>query len=782
MLSALKSSDIRYTSVKKWMNTDIPYKIPMRIATSQFGNVYVVSMHPPGTNYELSKMSFRTQGFDDKSDATLIMKYINQHGENLKSHPILGDPQFIGKSSTFSEYIIKSFSENNISALAGADKIKKDISVSVDISKLENDVMYESIATQMIMTDKIKQKQQQYLSQFVKSDGNNTNAISGIKNRNLPFSIDIVGPYISSVAGVSETSVVIQQTIRVSTAVQNVSAAGAAFETGAITAVDLASTAVTAAQTASNASALASTIASNAAAVDGSVTVAANIAGFASAEAAAATAETVAIAEATNIVAANPFSLSTAGQFAKQAAAAAIRACTAAIRGLSAAEAAVKIAGENAAKEAAVVLTEEALFAEAEAVLAAIAPPVVKLILIGINAAAIASIFTASNATAAPVINNNIGNGGSGGVGTAPGAGGGGIGGTSGGTGGSSGGFTGSGGNSGGGAGSFGGNPGAGQGGSGGGGGSGGSSGGGSGGGGGGSDGGGSGSSGGSGGSGGSGNGSNNTNACTTSITYDENGEILEIDICLSSSNSSNPEGDDGIPNWLPGDPLIIPIGNGGGSINPPGGIGGTDPTDNDGTNIGPQVPGSGGGDPSAPTGGGGGGNNPDGNDGTDYGPNITGSGGGAIDGGPRPLEPDDYYHTALNGSIFTFFSSTKSQRAINTSTMRLNENEIMNIVASAFVEMCLVQIQQGSKYNNNMNILANFKRICKYHLQNTITDKYNAYISANNNIIIKPSQSILATIFHTTISGVKGTIYALALFSASQYILQMYNTYKKHK
>jgi hypothetical protein len=206
-----------------------------------------------------------------------------------------------------------------------------------------------------------------------------------------------------------------------------------------------------------------------------------------------------------------------------------------------------------------------------------------------------------------------------------------------------------------------------------------------------------------------------------------------------------NPEGDSGIPSWLPGDPIVIPIGNGGGSINTP--TGPINPEDNDGTSIGPQAPINGGGDPSAPTGGGGGGNNPDGNSGTDFGPDLpTNIGGGDINGGPIPLDPEDWYRQLYEGT------TTLQCHTLNT---KEGDYELATI-ASALATTCNQFLKNKNKKQHTaeymMRILA--KTMQRKFLTLKILDLYRL-AKKNNTDIYKFIQN--AHIKNTTSSINKG-------------------------
>jgi hypothetical protein len=199
-------------------------------------------------------------------------------------------------------------------------------------------------------------------------------------------------------------------------------------------------------------------------------------------------------------------------------------------------------------------------------------------------------------------------------------------------------------------------------------------------------------------GTGGSGSGSGSTGSGTTNDAYDNTGSGSGsdvggnptgaekpdkedkpnfIDVILKITDSlldligygddgpmDNPEGDSGIPSWLPGDPIVIPIGNGGGSINAPTNpLDGNNPiTGDDGLGGGFVVPINGGGGSIAPSGGDTG-NNPTGSSGTDVGPdlpaNITG---GDINGGPIPLDPEDWYRQLFKSTRMTVYSKNKKE------------------------------------------------------------------------------------------------------------------------
>jgi hypothetical protein len=133
-----------------------------------------------------------------------------------------------------------------------------------------------------------------------------------------------------------------------------------------------------------------------------------------------------------------------------------------------------------------------------------------------------------------------------------------------------------------------------------------------------------------------------------------------------------NPEGDSGIPSWLPGDPIVIPIGNSGGSINAPTNqLNGNNPiTGDDGLGGGFVIPINGGGDPSAPTGGGTG-NNPENPNKENTGPDLpTNIGGGDINGGPIPLDPEDWYRQLYEGTTLQCHTFNKKEANYELATM----------------------------------------------------------------------------------------------------------------
>jgi hypothetical protein len=704
LLSNLYITNTNKLSESKFRLNNLLLKLmrdfPQYIAVSRANNNYIISVHPPNSSVNLQDIKFFPKDITNKTVQNVIDS-VNQHKNTIQKHPIIGmKKKKIYTRKDFQKQmreikkvdVIPELLYNSQKNIAGQRSIHKYNIQSVIYKKQLLKSKKYTDANVKVNQLNSKLHRDNFYSQFavissknaaIQIDALEAKYKNGVRTRNGPIlPVSLPPSVINSLGSLGNALETCATTVQ--QAVGQIQLLETEYAAGNATIAEISSTIQTAGSTLTSATDAAAAIANNAAASSSAADVA--LSATIAADDAAIT--TVLVSEAGNEAAIATFEVSTAlaDLAAGRAVTAIVAAAHRAVSVVRAAQVAVAIAAEATATGTGVATGIETIAVIAGGIGSGIG---VILVIAGIGA--LAAIVSERPAYAGQIggINTGVyGSGGGNGIGGnggvvggngSVGSIGGGIGSSgsgSTGSGGSSGSGSGSGGTGGGNAGDFGGNPGAGQGGSSGG----------------------SGGSGSSGGSGGSTNGSNNTNACTTSITYDENGEILEIDICLSegSSSSSNPYGDDGIPAFLPGDPLTPGmINGGGGTINPSNGVGGTDPTDNDGTQIGPQVPGSGGGNPSAPTGGGGDGNNPDGNSGTSFGIDIKGPGSGDINGGPRPLEPDDYYRTLLgNTQIVSFLQD--GNRTINT------KDNIINIISRSLALSYEQQIMNGS-YKNSM-------------------------------------------------------------------------------